>query len=171
MTPKPPRQTNFESQPTRLVWQFENVVFDEAAGQLWVDGQTVPIEPKPLRVLSELLQHANEVVTKEELFDVVWEGRPTVENVLPTAVNRLRKAMGEQAARRIVNLPRMGYRFDGLVRRIATPHTSGEAPALIQPGAAVPGKDSHVLVRALGDDPRSRAWLARHNKLGNERAF
>ena len=74
------------------------------------------VQRKPLEILSCLLAHAGEVVTKDELLEHVWEGRPTVENVIANAITKLRNALGEENAERIVTQPRVGYRFAGRVR-------------------------------------------------------
>ena len=73
---------------------FGSVEFDEARGELRVGGLVVDLEQRPLQVLVCLLHHADEVVPREELFDTVWAGRPTVDNVLANAVAKLRKALG-----------------------------------------------------------------------------
>jgi DNA-binding response OmpR family regulator len=75
--------------------RFEDVAFDEFKGELRVAGQPVAVEPRPVRLLSELLLHVNDVVTKEELFEAIWEGRSTVDHVLANAVSKLRSALGE----------------------------------------------------------------------------
>ena len=46
-------------------WRFGTVEFDEARRELRVAGLAVDIEHKPLEVLSLLLRHAGEAVTKD----------------------------------------------------------------------------------------------------------
>ena len=158
------------SKATLYAFKFAGAVFDESKLLLTVDGQVVTVEPRPLRVLAELLHHANEVVTKEELFDSVWDGRVTVDNVLANAITKLRKALGDDAGGRIVNVPRIGYRLTGPVERVAV----GQPLALrlkLEPGAPVPGRTNFVLVRALGAQGQGNVWLARQPKTGQERVF
>jgi hypothetical protein len=88
-------------------YRFDDAEFDEARATLRVAGERVDLEQRPLQVLALLLQRVDEVVPRAELFDTVWEGRPTVDNVLANAVAKLRKALGAAAAR-IVNVPRVG---------------------------------------------------------------
>jgi non-specific serine/threonine protein kinase len=147
--------------------RFADVEFDEIEGQLRVAGQPVPVEPRPLRLLAELLRRVNEVVTKEELLDAVWDGRPTVDHVLANAVSKLRSALGEQAAARLVTVPRIGYRLAGPVQRLAARRTDQGLAA----GQAVPGREAFVLERALGEGGRTDVWLARHAKLGQAHVF
>jgi eukaryotic-like serine/threonine-protein kinase len=147
--------------------RFENIEFDEAQGQLKLAGQVVALEPKPLLVLGELLRRVNEVVTKEELIDNVWDGRITVDHVLPNAISKLRSALGEAGAARIVTLPRVGYRLQGPVQRIET----GTTQHLLQAGQEVPGRPGYFLERPLGEGARHDVWLARHQRLGQSHVF
>jgi non-specific serine/threonine protein kinase len=150
-----------------LRYRFADVEFDVLEGELRVGGRPVVVEPRPLRLLLELLRHVGEVVTKEELLDSVWEGRPTVDHVLPNAVSKLRTALGEQGAARLQTLPRVGYRFAGPVQSLAA-----RAPeTVLQVGQVVPGREAYVLERALGVGTRNDVWRARHAKLGQVHVF
>ena len=102
-----------------FTWRFANAQFNEASNELIVAGKTVQVEPRPLRLLAELLNRTNEVVTKEELQQSVWLGRVTVDNVLATAVGKLRKAIGADGEAMIATVPRLGYRFSGAAERVA----------------------------------------------------
>src|SRR3546814_18101547 len=62
------------SRRRRRLWRFASAEFDEASWALRVDGAPAAVEGQPLEVLHELLLRAGEVVTKEELFDVVCPG-------------------------------------------------------------------------------------------------
>lgn len=151
-------------------WRFGEVEFDEARRELRMAGLPVEMEHKPLEVLSLLLRHAGEVVTKDELFETVWAGRVTVDHVLSTAVGKLRKVLDAEGARRIATVPRIGYRFDGPVERMAV----GAAPAsplALEVGAPVPGRGQFLLERQLGRTLGSEVWLARHPRSRDARVF
>lgn len=156
--------------PALFRYRFANADFDESQGVLTLDGAVIPVEPRPLRLLLELLRHANEVVTKEELFDAVWDGRATVDNVLANAVNKLRKALGDEAGARIVNLPRVGYRLLGPVERVVVGRIDA-ARLDLQVGQPVPRRDGFRLERQLGSGGRGQVWLARHAKLDQLHVF
>lgn len=145
-------------------YRFDDVDFDAARAVLTRAGQAVDIEPRPLRLLAELLHHVNEVVTKEELFESVWDGRTTVDNVFANAVAKLRKALGETAAQRVVTVPKIGYRFEGPVERIAT-GTVAPTSLDFTEGKPVPGREGFVLDRPLGSANRGNVWLAHHQKI------
>ncbi|MEQ8991924.1 MAG: winged helix-turn-helix domain-containing protein [Pseudomonadales bacterium] len=151
-------------------YRFGAAEFDEARFELRVAGLPVEVQRKPLEVLSVLLAHAGEVVTKEELLDTVWQGRPTVDNVVANAVAKLRGALGPDAADRIVTQPRVGYRFDGPLARTAVGRSLASAFDL-EAGMAVPGRPNFVLESQLGGAGRSEVWTARHGKMGELRVY
>jgi non-specific serine/threonine protein kinase len=151
-------------------WRFGTVEFDEARQELRVAGLTVEVEPRPLQVLALLLQHAGEVVTKDELFERVWAGRITVDHVLATAIGKLRKVLGQEGEGRIVTVPRIGYRFTGSVERFAVGRltTSG---LKLESGQSVPGRESFRLECQIGQTLGSEVWLARQPRSRETRVF
>lgn len=143
-------------------------MFDEAQWSLSVDGAAVPLESKPLTLLHALLIRAGEVVTKEELLDIVWPGVSVVEASLPTAIAKLRRALGDDrsATPIILTVPRIGY-------RLAAPVTLDEGEAVAAsapPSVAVPSSRGYrltatslLLVAALGAAVAGvgHAWTSR----------
>src|ERR1035437_5032252 len=93
------------------LWRFADYEFNELGRELRVKGKPVDVESKPLDILLQLLLHAGEVVTKEELLESVWPDVTVVEGSLATAVSKLRKAMGDENHPAIVTVPRVGYRL------------------------------------------------------------
>ncbi len=152
------------------VWRFASFDFDESSRELSVDGAPVDLESKPLEVLYQLLIHAGEVVTKEELLDSVWPGVTVVEGSLATAVSKLRKAVGEDNSSIIVTVPRIGYRLGVPVqcRSVAAPPATDLG---FQPGQSAPGRDQWKFVRRLDASTHSEVWLAEHGKTREPRVF
>ena len=93
------------------VWHFADCEFDELGRQLRVKGKPVEVESKPLDLLLQLLLHAGEVVTKEELLEEVWPDVMVVDGSLATAISKLRRAIGDEDHPVIVTVPRIGYRL------------------------------------------------------------
>jgi non-specific serine/threonine protein kinase len=151
-------------------YRFGSTEFDEARFELKVAGLPVEVERRALEVLALLLRHAGEVVTKGELLTEVWAGRVTVENVLPNAVNKLRRALGEANAAHIVTVPRVGYRLDGPVSRTAVGRQPAGVLELVA-GQAVAGRPNFALVRPLGRSPGGEVWLAEHSKTSERRVY
>lgn len=94
-------------------WSFAGCVFDEAGWSLQSDGRRVSVESKPLELLRELLARAGTVVSKDELLDAIWPDVTVVEASLPTAVYKLRTALGDNSRERriIETVPGLGYRI------------------------------------------------------------
>ena len=79
-------------------------------------GQELTLYPKELAVLSYLVQHAGELVSKEELIESVWNGAPTSDESIARCISviksRLRKANPGADALIKTEYGR-GYRFVG----------------------------------------------------------
>ena len=94
---------------------------DLSAGELRKNGAKIKLRATLPGTLSTLLQHAGNVVTREELRRELWPADTFVdfEHSLNAAVKRLRDALGESAENPIFieTLARRGYRFNAPVDR------------------------------------------------------
>jgi len=156
------------AQPSAHVWRFGDCEVDERRRDLRVRGTPMELEAKPWEVLHQLLLHAGEVVTKEELLDSVWPGLTVVDSSLATAISKLRRAIGDDSM--IVTLPRIGYRLAVPVQTTATA-VSESAELSLSAGQSVPSRDQWRLVRRLDKSPSSEVWLAEHPKTHEARVF
>lgn len=150
-------------------WRFGHCEFNELKRELRVAGSPVELEAKPLEVLHQLLLHAGEVVTKDELLDSVWPGLSVVDGSLATAVSKLRKVLGSDEDA-IATVPRIGYRLAVPVHTKAVPPPEWSELHLAA-GAMVPGRDQWRLTRRLDRSPSSEVWLAEHPKTREVRVF
>lgn len=155
---------------TTFSYRFGSAEFDEARFELRVAGLPVDVERRALEVLAYLLRHAGELVTKDELLREVWAGRVTVDKVLPNAVNKLRRALGEANASHVTTQARSGYRLDGTVTRTAVGRQAASHLALAA-GQPVPGRPNFLLQRPLGLTGGSEVWLAEQHKTGEQRVY
>ncbi|SFN51446.1 protein kinase domain-containing protein [Dokdonella immobilis] len=155
---------------TAYTYRFGSAEFDEARFELRVAGLPVDVEPRALEVLAYLLRHVGEVVGKDALLEHVWAGRVTVDKVLPNAINKLRRALGERNARHLTTQQRIGYRFDGPVARVAVGTHATERGSL-RADDRVPGRDNFLLRQRLGERPGSEVWLAEHAKTLERRVY
>ena len=157
-------------QSSRYRYRFGGAILDESEMQLYLGGRRVDLERRPIELLLVFLTHADEAMTKDELLDTVWQGQTTVENVLANAVTKLRRALGAELATRIVTLPRIGYRFEGPVERIAAgrKHLSQLKLAV---GAQTPLRSQFILKEQLSTREGREVWRAAHHKTGEARVF
>jgi non-specific serine/threonine protein kinase len=160
---------DFVHPPQRYRYRFGTAEFDEARFELRVGGLPIEVQRKPLEILLFLMSHCDEVVTKGELLDRLW-GVATVENVLPNAMTKLRLALGDQNAARIVTLARIGYRFDGPLERTAVGGALRSAMNLAA-GMPVPGRKNFILTKLIGRSQGSDVWTAHQAKSGEARVY
>ena len=103
-----------EKQLAEIV-RFGTFEVDVRVGELRKQGKRIKVQEQPFHVLTVLLRHPGEVVTREELRNQNWPPDTFVDfdNSLNTAINKLREALGDSAdnPRFIETLPRRGYRF------------------------------------------------------------
>ena len=152
------------------LWRFADYEFDELGRELRVKGRPVDLESKPLDVLLQLLLHAGEVVTKEELLESVWPDVMVVDGSLATAVSKLRKAMGDEEHPAIVTIPRVGYRLAVPVYCKTVAAAAG--PELgFKAGDVVPGREQWRLSRPMDVSGSSEVWLAENPKTREQRVF
>jgi len=114
------------SKPSLL--RFGTFEVDLKAGELRKAGMKQKLAGQPFQVLQALLDRPGEVVTREQLRDLLWPNHTFVDYhlALKKAVNRLREVLGDSAdsPRFIETVPRLGYRFLAQVQRIESPQAS-----------------------------------------------
>ncbi len=105
---------------------------DLQTGELRKNGIKVRLQGQPFQVLAILLEHADELVTREELRQKVWPEDTFVdfEHAVNTAITKIRIALGDDAdnPRFVETLPRRGYRFIGPVDNPGSPASVQSAP-------------------------------------------
>ncbi|MBV1775545.1 winged helix-turn-helix domain-containing protein [Burkholderiaceae bacterium DAT-1] len=151
-------------------YEFGRSIYDESKAELTVNGLTVDIQPQSLRILGMLLAHRGEIVSRQELEEQVWQGRHVGENVLASAITRLRASLGSSNAGLIEAIPRIGYRITGQVQRTVVGQDMDSELAFLV-GKPVPGRPEFVLERMLAASGSGEVWLARHGKTQLERVF
>jgi TolB-like protein/DNA-binding winged helix-turn-helix (wHTH) protein len=88
---------------------------DLGNGSLHKNGLRIRVQGKPLQILSLLVEHAGDVVTRDQLRQHLWPAGTFVdfEHGLNTAIKKLREALGDdpENPRFVQTVPRHGYRF------------------------------------------------------------
>lgn len=93
---------------------------DPSLGRVSGDNGPVSLEPKTMEVLCFLASRPGEVVSADQLIDVVWKGRPMGDNPVYRCVSQLRKVFGDSSRESgyIETVPKRGYRLVADVERI-----------------------------------------------------
>ncbi|HEX2250832.1 MAG TPA: AAA family ATPase [Gemmatimonadales bacterium] len=121
-----------------MVYTFEDFELDIELYELRRNGERIPVEPQVFDVITYLLRHRDRVVSKQELFENIWETRFVTESALTSRIKAARRALddGGREQRLIGTVHGRGYRFLGRVeerdssppsdrRRKVTDHTGG----------------------------------------------
>jgi DNA-binding winged helix-turn-helix (wHTH) protein/tetratricopeptide (TPR) repeat protein len=94
-------------------YRFGEFGLDLRNERLWRGADALELRPKTYSVLSYLVQHAGELVSRETLLQVVWPGIAVTEAVLTGCIAEIRQALGDdpRSARYVATVHRRGYRF------------------------------------------------------------
>src|SRR5450759_2479194 len=149
-------------------YRFGVFELDGRSGELRKHGIRIKLQDQPRQVLLLLLEHAGEVVTREQIQKHLWPDNTFVDfdNAINSAVRKLREALGDTAEnpRFVETLARRGYRFLVPVSTRTEPKAEPEtpAPAAVAGSRTRPIAVAGVVVAALGTVLAT--WLVWRNK-------
>jgi DNA-binding winged helix-turn-helix (wHTH) protein/predicted ATPase len=132
---------------------FGSFRFDARSGQLFDDGRELRLTPRAAAVLQALAERAGDVVSKQDLFDRVWNGIAVTDDALTSCIQELRGALGDDARRPrfIETRHRRGY-------RLMVPATAAERHEAAAPSARLVGRATELaaLARAFAETQAGR---------------
>src|ERR1700723_3973136 len=95
--------------------RFSVFEVDLNAGELRKHGMKIRIQEQPFQLLATLIEHAGEIVSREDLQKKLWAADTFVDfdHGLNKAINKIRDALGDSAEspRFVETVTRRGYRF------------------------------------------------------------
>src|SRR5512145_699274 len=115
-------------------YRIGDYVVDTARYRLTRGDVVVAVEPKVFDLLVHLIRHRDRVLTREQLFEAVWEGREVSDATLSNHVRSARKALGDngELQQTIQTVRGRGYQFVAPVVEVVDDAASaavGTAPA------------------------------------------
>jgi DNA-binding winged helix-turn-helix (wHTH) protein/tetratricopeptide (TPR) repeat protein len=95
------------------VFRFGGFRLDPHRRELTRADEPLSVQPRVFDTLLYLVRHHDRVVTKDELFEKVWEGTVVTEDALTRVVRAIRQALDDDARSPtyVQAVPRVGYRF------------------------------------------------------------
>jgi TolB-like protein/DNA-binding winged helix-turn-helix (wHTH) protein len=143
--------------PNSHVLQIGAWRVDPALDEISTEGTTVKLEPRTMRLLVCLAEHAGQVVSVEQLLDEVWKDVVVTPNSVYRAVAALRRDLGDDTKdpTYIANILRRGYRL------VAPVAPWVDLPAVAGPdSSSIPREAAPPLQPPAGGAHRSRIrWL------------
>jgi DNA-binding response OmpR family regulator len=80
----------------RVQFVFGECVLDTGRRELSRGSEPIAVGPQVFDLLIHLIENRDRVVSKDELFDVIWRGRTVSDSTLTSHVNFARKAIGDR---------------------------------------------------------------------------
>ena len=141
------------------------------ARELYKLGVKVKLRPQAFQVLKALVERPGDVLTREELHDLLWpqETFGDFEHGLNAAISELRGVLNDTAAdpRYIETLPKVGYRIKVPIESVETlepailanGNAAGTSPALTSPDSFPQLPEREALATRPIPSLWTRRWL------------
>src|SRR6266513_72305 len=99
------------------IYQLGPIEVDPSRGYIRRNGEEQYLRKKGIQLLVYLLEKRHRLVTKEELFDEIWEGMAVSDDALVQLIKEVRRSLGDNPRQPqfIKTFPKIGYRFIGPV--------------------------------------------------------
>lgn len=158
--------------PALQTLRFAAFEADLKTGELRKNGIKIKLQEKPFQILSLLLEHPGELVTREELRQKLWPANTFVDfdHSLGTAVAKLRQALGDSAQnpRYVETVSNRGYRFLFPVENVPQGRSQAPRSSLLRRISVSVGAGLLVGTLLVGmvlsfDIRGAREWLRRQS--------
>ena len=131
-------------------FRFGLFEFDAAGLELRREGVPVRLQLQPSQVLAFLIEHADQIVSRDKLRNAVWGDQTFVdfEGGLNFCISQTRSALQDDSTQPVYirTVPKIGYQFIAPVQRLSTPQR--EEPRIEQARRATMSRRMAALVVA-----------------------
>ncbi|HFB64614.1 MAG TPA: transcriptional regulator [Aeromonadales bacterium] len=95
------------------ILKFNDSVLDTANFTLVINGQPKAVEPRVFDLIVYLIKHRHKVITRQQLFDDLWEGRSVSDATLSNHIKMARAVLGDDGEQQSVikTIRSRGYQF------------------------------------------------------------
>ena len=140
-----------------MIYRFGPYELDMAKVELRAAGTTRDLEPQVFALLALLVENHDRLVSKDEIFEKVWDGRIVSDAALASRVKSARQAVGDNGKSQgfIRTVHRQGFRFVANVRTLG----GAQVPSAGKPLASGPPRMAASLftIRTKARAPRLRS--------------
>ncbi|MCZ6771183.1 MAG: winged helix-turn-helix domain-containing tetratricopeptide repeat protein, partial [Proteobacteria bacterium] len=122
-----------------MIYRFGSFTFDTDGFVLASGPQPLSVEPQVFSLIQFLIENRDRVVTKDELFENIWDGRIVSDAALASRINSARRALGDDGKTQAVirTFPRRGFRFIAEIVGDDDRSGDGQSQSLNRPSIAV----------------------------------
>ena len=91
--------------------KYNSFSFDFSKCEVHIGSSITELEPKVMEVLAVLHKQQGQVISQQEIFEKVWQGRVYSQSLVQRAITLIRKALKEDAssAKYLITYPKKGY--------------------------------------------------------------
>jgi DNA-binding winged helix-turn-helix (wHTH) protein/Tol biopolymer transport system component len=143
--------------PVPATIRFDAFELDAKSGELRKSGILLRLQPQPFRLLSLLIDHAGQVVTREQIQRSLWADSTFVDfdHGINYSINQIRSALADnpEKPRYIETLPKRGYRFIGNLEQPPIPRP---------PEMPIPERMGNVTALEPASDSRPETTAPHH---------
>lgn len=96
-----------------MSFHFNDVEIDTKQYRITCAGLTVSVEPKVFDIIVYLIENRNRLVSRDELFEKIWDARAVSDTTLSNHIKSARKALGDDGEQQhtIKTVRGRGYQF------------------------------------------------------------
>ncbi|MES2437054.1 MAG: response regulator transcription factor [Patescibacteria group bacterium] len=100
-----------ESLPTEIA--YGDITMNPSTRKVFREGKEIPLTLKEFNILEYFLRHPNQVVTRDEVLDHVWDYNfSSLSNIMDVHINNLRKKLNKGKKENCIETVRgIGYKF------------------------------------------------------------
>ena len=117
-------------------YRLDDILIDLRNRRLWRCNQLIPLNSKYFDVLLLLVSRPNQLITRQELFEQIWNDVIVTDWALSQCIKDIRKALGDEATapRYLKTIPKHGFMFirEPIPVKEDEPLFSGEATGKAQ---------------------------------------
>lgn len=97
------------SSATKDVWRYKDCEVDFQSFTARYKDEDVDLKPKEILLLKLLMEHAHQVMTREQILDHIWKETAPLDRVIDVYIKNLRKKLHLDC---IITIKGIGYRFE-----------------------------------------------------------
>jgi TolB-like protein/DNA-binding winged helix-turn-helix (wHTH) protein len=96
-----------------MLYKFNGFEIDTLQFKLFCAGKTLAIEPKDFDLIVYLIKNRHRAVTRDEIFNAIWQGHVVCDSTLSNHIKSIRKILGDNGEDQnvISTIRGRGYQF------------------------------------------------------------